>query len=210
MKKFLTFIFIFFLFTTTYCQNSLIAADKGNVLYIGVDNPVTIFAEGYRYDEITVKVDKGEISGNYGKYIYRGIQKGTVVFTIVSLKDSREISRTTFRVKSIPDAVVSIAGAKNETISTKALRSLMVVGTHLKDFDFDAHYMVDSFTISIVHLDKCTTKQFSIKGYELNQEIKEELTKLHKNDLVLFKDIYAIAPDATIRNLEPAVFTVTE
>ena len=56
-------LFIAFLCTISFAnaQSVVIAADKMNVFYLGVDNPVAVAVEGISDDKLTVSIDNGTI-----------------------------------------------------------------------------------------------------------------------------------------------------
>ncbi len=49
-------------------QKTAIAADKSNVLYLEMDNPITIAVENTSCKELIVKSDNGTIKGQNGSY----------------------------------------------------------------------------------------------------------------------------------------------
>lgn len=84
-----------------------IALDKMNVLYIGVDNPVTIAVEGIPSDKLIVYMENGSIRGSNGKYIAKVTSTGTATINVATIKNDKKVllSTQTFRVKRIPDPV---------------------------------------------------------------------------------------------------------
>jgi GldM C-terminal domain len=211
MTRKITFIFLLFAFKFSAGQNIFISGDKNNVLFIGVENPITISVENLKPDDIVVKVDKGVLTGGYDKtYIYRGFEPGRVTISIYTKSDSKKIGRITFRAKYIPDPVVSLETSRGGIIHQSALKTLQYLRTELKDFDYDTPFSIDSFTVTIVHIDNCYTKEFFNAGNELKEELRNELLKMKKNDFVIFKQIYVKGPDARSRLLAPAVYTISE
>ena len=50
---------------------AVVAADKMNVFYIGVDNPISVAVPGIASDKLRVTVNNGTITGSNGKYIVK-------------------------------------------------------------------------------------------------------------------------------------------
>lgn len=86
-------------------QPVAIAVDKMNVLYIGVDNPITVAVPGVPSDQLLVHIDQGSISGSNGKYTIRVTTPGETTIKVLTVRDDRKLllSSQTFRVKTIPD-----------------------------------------------------------------------------------------------------------
>lgn len=84
-----------------------IALDKMNVLYIGVDNPVTIAVPNVASDKIFVNIDNGSITGSNGKYVVHVTKVGIASIQVGTIKNDRKelLAEQVFRVKMMPDPV---------------------------------------------------------------------------------------------------------
>lgn len=84
-----------------------IALDKMNVLFIGVDNPMTVAAPGISPEDLQLTISGvgGTIRGSNGKYVARVTTVGTAVISVHKKSDSKLISQSVFRVKRVPDPV---------------------------------------------------------------------------------------------------------
>ncbi len=132
--------------------NASIALDKMNVLYIGVDNPVTIAASGGGDDKIQVSMTGGGGSmkrvGN-GKWIAR---VGTVTddCKITVSVDGKVAGVSQFRVRTSPQAQAYVGGQPSgASPSAGAFRAQGGVGAGIKDFPFELSYEVVSFTFTV-------------------------------------------------------------
>ncbi|MFD2918331.1 gliding motility protein GldM [Terrimonas rubra] len=141
--------------TITYTvgqANASIALDKMNVLYVGVDNPVTIAASGGGDDKVQVSISGGGGSISKvgaGKYIAR---VGTVTddCRITVSVDGKVAGASQFRVRTIPKAQAYVGGNESgASIAAGAFRAQTGVGAGIKDFPFELKYQVVSFSFSI-------------------------------------------------------------
>lgn len=132
--------------------NASIALDKMNVLYVGVDNPVTIAASGGGDDKVQVSIAGGGGSitkVGAGKYIAR---VGTVTedCRITVSVDGKVVGASQFRVRTIPKAQAYVGGNESgASIAAGAFRAQTGVGAGIKDFPFELSYKVVSFSFSI-------------------------------------------------------------
>ena len=131
--------------------NASIALDKMNVLYIGVDNPVTIAASGGGDDKVQASISGGGgvlIKKGNGQYIAKVNQQSDDCIITVTV-DGKVAGSSKFRVRKIPGAQATIGGfASGENIPAGTFRAQGGVAAWIKDFPFDLKYTVTQFTIS--------------------------------------------------------------
>mgnify|MGYP003520458632 FL=1 len=131
--------------------NASIALDKMNVLYIGVNNPVTIAASGGGDDKVNVSITGGGGSISKvgaGKYIVKVSQQSDDCRINVSV-DGKVVGAAQFRVRQIPGAQATVGGfISGENIAAGTFRAQGGVAAWIKDFPFDLKYTVTQFTIS--------------------------------------------------------------
>lgn len=129
--------------------NASIALDKMNVLYIGVDNPLTIAASGGGDDRVKATINNGSLTRvGVGKYIARvnRIDDNTVVTVSV---DGKVAGASQFRVRTIPDAQAYVGGQPSGSeVSAGAFKAQPGVGAGIKNFPFQLEYEVVSFNFT--------------------------------------------------------------
>lgn len=201
-----------FIFTSASAQNFTISADKNNVLYIGVDNPLSATVQNYRSSEVVIKADRGHVSG-YGRFFtYNGSDQkpGPVSIILSDASTLKEIGRANFRLKYIPDPVAKVGPTAGGSINGVVLKNQQYIRAELENFDFDAMFAIDSFTLNILRTDTCFFKEVINMGSKFGSAVVEALSVIKKNDIVIFKKIYAVGPDGRSRILTPIVFTITD
>jgi gliding motility-associated protein GldM len=134
---------------TVGSANASIALDKMNVLYIGVDNPVTIAASGGGDDRINATISSGSLTRvGTGKYIARVNQVNDNTIITVSV-DGRVAGASQFRVRTIPEAQAYVGGQPSgSNITAAAFKAQGGVGAGIKNFPFELEYNVVSFTFT--------------------------------------------------------------
>ncbi len=73
-----------------------------SVLYIGVDNFITVAASEISKEDLVVTVSQGSITGGNGKYYIRVNAVSDAVILKVSSKDGKELGKQVFKVRTIP------------------------------------------------------------------------------------------------------------
>jgi gliding motility-associated protein GldM len=190
--------------------NASIALDKMNVLYIGVDNPVTIAASGGGDDRI-----QPSIVGGGGSITKVGAGKYTV--RVNSVTDDAKISVSVdgklagvsqFRVRTIPTPTATVGGyASGENINAGTFRAQAGVGAYIKDFPFELKYAVTSFTLTMDTEDgdiieaPCTGNTWSPKA-------AAALKTLTGGRTITIDAIRAVGPDGASRKLPSLVYYI--
>jgi gliding motility-associated protein GldM len=136
---------------TVGSANASIALDKMNVLYIGVDNPVSIAASGGGDDKVQASIAGGGGSltkiGN-GRYIAR-VNTVTDDSRITVSVDGKVAGVSQFRVRTIPEAQAYVGGKPSgENIAAGAFKAQGGVGAGIKNFPFELEYNVVSYTFT--------------------------------------------------------------
>ncbi|MBN2891142.1 MAG: gliding motility protein GldM [Bacteroidales bacterium] len=174
-----------------------VAADKMNVFYIGVKNPVTITGTG---KSITASISGagGRLTstGN-GKYDVTVTSRGDANVTVTA--DGRQMGTVKFRCLPVPDPYATVAGMKGGVIAKQTLLAQSIVRAQLDNFVFDLSFPVTGFTVS------ATINGFTEEAKSTNASITSQqraiITQLNRGQKVYFENITARAPDGTIRNL---------
>ncbi len=131
-----------------------ISASKMNVLYIGVDNPISIFAPGIAASNLKVSVSGGggaTISkaggaGNYNINVNRPTQLGQEVKVNV---EANGISNSIlFRAKRIPDPMAQLGNSKGGAIGVGEFKAQAGVLAILHNFDFEAYCKIQGFILT--------------------------------------------------------------
>ena len=133
-----------------------VAADKMNVFYIGVDNPISVAAAGVSSNNVAVSVSGAGgakiKSAGRGKYIVNATKmtkKGAFCNIVVTNKKTGKVLGSyPFRVKKIPDPVAMLTNKKTDgTIGAGEMRVQRGLIAVLQNFDFDAQCKIQSFTM---------------------------------------------------------------
>jgi hypothetical protein len=210
MKKLFLVIVLTQFCITVIAQGLAVTPQKGNVFYIGVDNPFTVVSGTLGSDEILVKADKGEVFGSALFRTYRGYEPGYISIILFNKQTQMELGRSLFRVKPIPNPTATLANSTGGTISKATLMSQSALNTELLDFDFDVRFSVDSFTCQVSQITSCEQKKFVNTGGQFNKAILESLKNVKKNDIVMFDSIYVTGPDGSSRKLSPLAFIIND
>ena len=212
MKKVSIILCLQFCYFLSFSQSVLVSANKFNLLYVGVDNPLTISVDNYLPEQIIVRADKGEITGGIGEmYIYRGYESGLVSIIVINKNTQKEIGRSYFRLEKIPNPVAKVSSIDGGIINTIALRSQSYIRTELEGFfPFDLRFVIKSFKVEIIKKGKKETKLFQNFTNKFSNTLEKELKLLKEGDIVIFKEIAVEKPDASLVTVKPIIFICSD
>ena len=188
-------------------SNTVISPTKMNVLYIGVENPISISMSGVPSEKMSVNISQGSISKSGSEWIAKVTSPGTAKITASATIEGRTISGSMdFRVKTVPDPVAKVAGKTGGKIDKGTLTAQMAVLAILDNFEFDMKFSVTEFNVS-AQIGQFTQNK-PTKGARITDEQKAILNRLTKGQKVYFDEIKAQGPDGKIRELPAVSFSI--
>lgn len=182
-----------------------ISADKMNVFYIGVDNPVSIAAPMPKFT-----ASAPGLSPKGGGYVMRPKKPGKVNIVVTGIDDEGNkvsLGKAEFRVKRLPDPKAFCGGKTGSTSIKKiAFKSTSTVQAKMENFDFDIRVNVASFVFSTTKAG--VVQEFKVSGNKLNSQCKQLIAKAKRNQKFFIEKIKVRMPDGTTRQLAPIILKV--
>jgi len=166
---------------------ALIAADKMNVVYRGVANPMSISIPGIPDNK--VRANAPGLKGAGGSKYVMNPGKGRTVTINASgtLPDGQVVSsKSEFRIKDIPRPSGTIRGEASEAKMTKNNLQIATVGAILEEFDFDLNLAISGFKFKVPG-----QPTIEVRGNKLDNRAKSALKRAKRGDAVQIFDIQA-------------------
>ena len=166
-------------------NSATISADKMNVVYRGVSNPMSISFAGVSADKVSAS-GPGLKSVGAGKYVMNpGAGNEAVISVTGKLPDGSTVSdKKTFRIKGIPGPVGTIRGEMGVVKGPKSSLEISTVGAKLVDFDFEVGLDVVGFNFKVTGQPTVV-----VAGNKLNGQCKAVLAKAGRGDQVTISEI---------------------
>ncbi len=167
-------------------NSATISADKMNVVYRGVVNPMTISFAGVSDNNVTASAPGMTKGGKPGKYEIRpGAGNELVINVSAKLPDGKVVSdKKMFRIKGIPAPVGTIRGEDGVVKGPKNSLEVSTVGAKLVDFDFEVDIDVTGFNLKVTGQPTVV-----VSGNKLNAQAKAVLSKAGRGDQVTISEI---------------------
>ena len=188
-----------------------VSAEKMNVVYLGLDNPISVSVPGIPNERLTVSATNAILKNNgNGKFIVNvknGPKVDVNVFATMENGEKRNMGVMTFRVKRVPKPVAKLGEITDEGKMTKPqFDNLVTLESYYENFDFGATCKVVSFDMSYFIGDACDTKH--MQGNSISKDLKDLYKKLKRNNRVYFENIKAVGPDGIMVKLSPITIKV--
>lgn len=188
-------------------SSAAVQLDNMNVLFIGVDNPVTISGSG-SVDQIKASISGGGgvLSGGGAHRTVRVSQETDDCVISIVTPDGK-VTKVPFRVRSIPDPSPMIGTFKSGNIAAAYFKSQAGVRAMVENFYYKTQFNVVSFRITGDGAGFEDIVEANNTGAEWN-EARNIVNKCRPGSYIYIEDIYAVGPDGRRRKLTPLIFNL--
>lgn len=187
---------------------ALIAADKMNVVYRGVSNPMSISIPGIPNNKVTASAPGLKSLGGSKYVMDPGTGREVTINASGVLPDGTKISTpATFRIKDIPRPEGTVSRQAGSIQLPRKNLEIATISAMLDDFDFDLDLAVSGFSFKVPG-----QPTISVSGNKLDARAKSALTRAKRGDVVQIFDINAyITNNKTYRlkKVSPVVVEIT-
>lgn len=169
-------------------NSATIAADKMNVVYRGVVNPMTISFAGVADNKVNANAP-GLSKKSGSSYEMRPGQGREITINVsATLPDGggSVSDKATFRIKDIPRPEGTIRGETGSVKMQRQALEISPIGAVLPDFDFELNLSVNTFKFKV---EGAATVQ--VQGNKLNAQAKNALKRAKRGSSVQIFDINA-------------------
>lgn len=166
----------------------VVSADKMNVVYRGLSNPISISLPGVPDKDVRASAPGLQKTGS-GKYMMRPKAGNTVSINVsAKLADGKNVNtKTVFRIKDIPAAMGTVRGQFGTVRMPKSGLANTPIGAGLPDFLFDLDLRVTSFKVKVPG-----QLAIIVNGSKLNAAAKKALSKARRGDIINIFGIQAV------------------
>ena len=187
-----------------------------NVLYAGIDNPISISVPGFAMNAIQATMTNGTLTRNGDSWTARPAQVGTeAVISVTATMDGRQqtVGSMTFRVRKLPDPspYIPIKDAQGipvhyrgspKKISKADLMAAESLGAAIDDDLLNVTYSVVSF--STVFFDSMGNAIPEVSdGDRFSARQKEQFKRLKPGKSFFISNVKAKGPDGITRDISP-------
>jgi len=189
-------------------SNAAVQLDKMNVLFIGVDNPITVSGSG---DVGSLKVSGSGggiqlVPNGPGKYFAKVSSDTNECMISVTTAEGKTTSMP-FRVRSIPDPSPYVGQVKSGEMSAAAFKSQAGVRAIVENFFYETQFTVTGFRMTGDGEGFENIEEKINSGATWN-EARSIINKCRSGSFITIEDIRATGPDGRSRKLTPMIFNL--
>ena len=184
-----------------------VSADKMNVLYAGVENPLSISAAGVPSEQVRVTANGLSLQKlSNGKYMAKPSRPGLTEITVSG--GGLPVTKFEYRIKAIPNPLVMLGNKMGGEISAGEIKVHAGLRAVLENFDFNARCQIQGF--ELVRAPKGKDIQTAInKGGDYTAATKRIIDKARRNDTFYFDKVKVRCPgDINNRTLNSLIFHI--
>ncbi len=199
---------------------AVISATKMNVVYIGLDNPISVSVPGYAASEVTPVVQPAN-GGTLrkdpatGQYLLKVTGSASSIKIVCSVKDkgtnaTKKMGEADYRVRKVPDPIpalgtLDVSGGAPSAI----LKAQTVVRAPLKGFAFEGVNYIP-YEFQFLMIPKRGGQPFfeQGKGQTLSPGMQSAIARAAKGDKIMITSIKVNGPDGRRQLPSPLVFDV--
>jgi gliding motility-associated protein GldM len=163
-----------------------ISADKMNVVYRGLPNPMTISFAGIGDNNVNANAPGLSKLGGNGKYnLTPGAGNEVTVSVTGKMSDGKTVTDSKmFRIKGIPAPQAAIGGKEGTQKGAKSRLQTSTISAILPDFLYDLKFQVTQFVLKVPG-----QASIVVNGDKVNAQCIAALARASKGDQVTISDV---------------------
>lgn len=177
--------------------------EKMNVLYQGVENPISISGGSVGGEKVSVRFTGGDLK-KVGGDRYIAVPTKTGPAEIVVTADGKTFSFP-MRCKQLPDPVVMVGGSGGGAMASANFKAQGGLIAKLKDSDFDAPFKVVSYVLGAKGGEIASYQQFGNDGPRWSGNAAGLISRATPGTSIFFDEIRVQGPDGKVRAI-PGIF----
>ncbi|MDP1726674.1 MAG: gliding motility protein GldM [Bacteroidota bacterium] len=194
---------------------AVISATRMNVVYIGLDNPISVSVPGVSSRDMKVSCSEGGMltpGSTAGTYILRpGLNTTQHDLTISASVNGRLMGTSKYRIRKVPKPIPMLGSIEaSGPVSLARVRAANTVSTVLKDFIFDGvSYTPQSWVLAYQARNSIQVQIENGVGTAISGRMVNFLRNARPGDKVILTSIIAIGPSGPVHLPSSLVLDVT-
>jgi hypothetical protein len=192
---------------TVAAPSAVISSDQLNIMYMGLNNEISISAPGMKPEDLIVTASNGcrVTSKGNGKYVFVPKRGGKINITVTAKinGENKVISQQTWKSSSLPEPKLIIPGIKGSRASAKTLAQILSsMGArpeYDKSFPISAKPQIRTAGVGFVSDGNIISPKALIKG-KTNSSSTRTIGRLKRGNTVTIT-MKAVGPDGIPHNL---------
>jgi gliding motility-associated protein GldM len=186
-------------------NQAIISADKMNVVYRGVPNPISISVPGIASNKVNASAPGMSKVGD-GKFMLRpGAGSEVKINVSATMPDGKTMSSAqVFRIKGLP-APTGKVGGSDKNKGPKSNLEVCTVSATMEDFDFPVTVNVTQFNVKVPG-----QPTIVVSGNKMDGRARAAIAKATRGDVVVISEIKAsfVGIDQVAKRVSPCTYEI--
>ncbi len=185
-----------------------VSADAVKVLYIGLQNPLSVSGGNVGDEKVHPSIDNGKLTkgDKPGQYIVEPVRPGTAT-VILNIDGQQKPQTFEFRVKPVPDPVAKVGKSKGGPMKVNDFKAQFGVRAELENFVFEGvKFNITGYTIVCTGANFPNLQARQVSG-DTFDSVKDLIEKAKAGSTITIDEIKANGPGGS-RSLPPIVFNL--
>ena len=190
-------------------SSTVISATNMNVLYVGLDNPISILMAGVPAERISASMTNGTITRSGSGWVAKPASPNSnSVITASANIEGRTItgSPQTYRVRMVPAPIARVGGRSSGQIDKNVLMGQQGVNAEMDNFLFDLRFVVTQFNVMVNTAQGERNEPSTSAAF--TQAQKNLINGTQRGQMVIFTNIKARGPAGNIVDLSDINFRI--
>jgi gliding motility-associated protein GldM len=180
---------------------------KMNVMYIGVENPITISGGSVGKEKVKVSFANGTIK-SVGGDNWMVIPSGSPAISKIVVNADGKNFEFPMRIKNLPNPAGFIGTKKGGSISSAEFKAIGGLIARLEDSDFEAPFKVVSYKLAAIGGAVSNYREAKNDGNRWTGAAASIVSSASPGTNIFFDEINVVGPDGKPRQIQPMVFTL--
>ncbi|MCH2042641.1 MAG: hypothetical protein MK212_00750 [Saprospiraceae bacterium] len=177
-------------------RSATVSADKMNVFYVGVDNPISVSASGVPSQQLKVNCTGATMKGSGSSRTITAKKPGDCTITLSG--GGLTPTKFKFRVKKIPNPTAYLTNGKMDgQVKSGTMRVQGGIIAKLENFDFDARCKIQSYDMYYTPKRQDPVPIMGNKGGTFTGKSKKAVQQAKNGDVYQFVNVKARCPGDT-------------
>ncbi len=194
-------------YTVGVPSGASIFLEKMNVMYLGVDNPVTISGGSVGREKVKVSFPAGTIASAGGDR-YNAKPTGNPGMSKIVVNADGKNFEFPIRVKRLPDPAGFIGAKKGGNISSAEFKAIGAVIAKLEDSEFEAPFKVLSYKLSAVGGPIQLYTEAANEGNRWGGQAANLVGRAGPGTTIFIDQLRVVGPDGKEREISPMKFNL--
>jgi gliding motility-associated protein GldM len=186
-------------------NQAIISADKMNVVYRGVPNPISISVPGIASNKVNANAP-GMAKVGDGKFMLKpGAGSEVKINVSATMPDGKTMSSAqVFRIKGLP-APTGKVGGSDKNKGPKSNLEVCTVSAAMEDFDFPVTVNVTQFNVKVPG-----QPTIVVSGNKMDGRARAAIAKATRGDVVVISEIKAsfVGIDQVAKRVSPCTYEI--